>query len=585
MIITADFLHDAGEHYELIGARSDIAIPATLQDSLTARLDRLRPIREIVQTAACIGREFSYHLLSVVSELDNQKLQKALAQLIEAGLVFQSGTPPESTYVFKHALVQDAAYASLLRSKRQQLHGAIAQALEQHFPHLTKSEPELLAQHYEQAGLAEQALTYYLTAGQYASQRSANKEAIQHLKKGLALLDSLPETPERARQELDFQIALGPSLMIIEGHGATSVEHTYNRAYQLCELLQLDESPHFLRVLYGLRRVYSHRGALKKAVQVSERCLSLAQQLQDYPIVLDAHYSLGISLLICGQLSTAQKQLEQGIVLADQPAYDAHTFGIQEIKTGPICQAYMAFVLWAKGYPEQARRQSLEAERVARQWARPFTLAHVLTQVVSVYQFRREVSVVRERAAAVIVQSVEHSFPQWVAWMMIYEGWALSEQGQAKAGIDQILRGLAASMDIGTVAWRSTFLTLLARAYSNSGQAQQGLSTIIEALNLAEKTGQHFDLAELYRLRGELQLSVGNRHEAEASFNQALNIARGQQTKSWELRAATSLARLWHDQGKRQPALDLLAPIYHWFTEGFDTADLKDAKALLDKLA
>jgi|RhiMetdeSRZDD1v2_1073273.scaffolds.fasta_scaffold36020_2 class 3 adenylate cyclase/predicted ATPase len=572
-------------HYALTGSFSTFAIPATLQDSLMARLDHLVTAKAVAQYAAVIGRHFAYDLLSMVSQLDDTTLQRELERLVEAEIVYQRSLPPQSTYVFKHALIQDAAYESLLKSTRQHYHQRIAQVLEEQFPETTQTQPELLAHHCTEAGLTEKAVHYWYHAGQRAIQRSAHVEAISHLRTGLALLQMLPETPERTQREVDLLIALGASLITTKGHGAPEVGQTYTRARQLSAHL---DNPHQLSpILRGLWNYYANRAEYQTAYALGEQLLTLAQGMrQDSAMLVAAHRALGTTLLWMGAVAAAQTHFAQGIALYDPQQHRASAFRYGE-DTGVICRSYAAWTLWHLGYPDQGLAQSQEALRLAQQSGHPFSLSFVLSYTAQFHQYRHEVRCTHEHAEPAISLATDQGFPQWMTVSAMLRGWALVHQGQAQEGMAQITQGLMTWRTAGSELGRPYFLTLLAEAHGTMGQPEAGLTVLAEALTHVDKTGERWYEAELYRLKGALllQQNANNQAEVETCFHHALEIARHQQAKSFELRTATSLARLWQQQGKRQEAYDLLAPVYGWFTEGFNTADLQDAKALLDALA
>jgi class 3 adenylate cyclase/predicted ATPase len=569
-------------HYELTGSFSTLAIPATLQDSLMARLDRLMTGKVIAQLGATMGRQFSYALLQAVTQLNERTLQEELHRLIDAEIVYQRGVLPQSTYVFKHALIQDAAYESLLKSTRQQYHQRIAQVLEERFPETAEAQPELLAHHLTQAGLPEQAVHYWHTAGQRASERSAHVEAISHLRQGLALLQTLPETPERTRREVGMLIALGVSLNVTKSIAAPEVAQTYLRAQHLCQ--HLDDPYQRFPVLRGLWQYYHVCTDFRTAHALGEQLLALAQQVRDSAMLVAAHRALGATLFGMGAVAAAQTHFAQGIALYDQ---QHRVYAVLHgDDAGVACRTFDAWTLWCLGYPDQGLARKQEAVTLAQQVAHPFSLGLALGWAAAFHQLRREERAAQEHAEAVVLLAKEQGFPYWVATGSILHGWALAHQGQAREGIAQIVQGLIACRATGAETLRPYFLALLAEAQGTLGEPEEGLTVLTEALTLANTTGERRYEPELYRLKGELllQQNSANQAEAEACFHHSLDIARSQQAKSWELRVATSLARLWQRQGKRQEAHDLLAPVYRWFTEGFNTADLQDAKALLDEL-
>jgi TOMM system kinase/cyclase fusion protein len=582
-VLESGHLKEVDDHYELTGSLSTFAIPATLQDSLMARLDRLGTVKGITQLAAVLGRQFAYPLLQTVSQVDDLTLQRELGRLVEAELVYQRGMPPQSTYVFKHALIQDAAYASLLKSTRQQYHQRIAQVLEAQFAETAEAEPELVAHHYTEAGLTETAVHYWHHAGQKAIERSAHVEAIAHLRQGLELLQTLPETLDRVQREVDLLLALGASLLATKGYGTPEVEQTYLRAHHLCQ--HLEEPQQLFPALRGLWTYYVIRAELQTAHALGAQLLTLAQQSQDSAMLVAAHRALGATLYHLGTAAEAHTHFTQGIALYDPQQHRTYALLYGE-DAGVMCQSFAARALCILGYPDQGLARNNEALTLAQQSAHPFSLSYALGHAAIVHQFRREMHAVQERAEAVISLATDQGFPHWRAQGAILRGWTLAQQGQAQAGIEQIHQGLRAFRAAGAENFRPYFLALLAEAQGAIGQPEAGLTVLTEALTLTETTGERWYEAELYRLKGELllQQNSDNQAEAESAFHHALEIARTQQAKSFELRAATSLARLWQQQGKRQEAHNLLAPVYHWFTEGFDTADLKDAKALLDEL-
>jgi predicted ATPase len=583
-LLESGHLKDVDGQYELIGSFSTFAIPATLQDSLMARLDRLMTGKVIAQLGATIGRQFSYALLQAVSQLNGVMLQHELGRLVEAEIVYQRGLPPQSTYIFKHALIQDAAYQSLLKSTRQHYHQRIAQVLEEQFVETTEAQPELLASHYTEAALTEKAVHYWYTAGQKASERSAHVEAISHLTTGLALLQTLPETPECTQHKVEMHIALGASLIATKGWAAPEVGETYTSAQQLCA--HLDDPHQLFHVLWGLWAYALVRAEHQTARPLGEHLLTLAQQVRDAYMLCVAHRALGATLFFLGDPASAYTHLVQGIALYDPQQHRVHAFLYGE-DTGVVCRSHAAWTLWWLGYPDQALVQSHEAVTLAQQVAHPFSLGYALSFAAFFHQFRREVCATQGRAEATMTLATEQGFPVWMAWGSLLDGWALVQQGEAQAGIAQLHQGIMAWRAMGAEGSRSYFLALLAEARGMLGEPEAGLAVLAEALTQVDTTGEDVYTSELYRLKGALllQQSSDNSTEAQSCFHHALEIARSQQAKSLELRTATHLARLWQQQGKRQEAYDLLASVYHWFTEGFDTADLKDAKALLDELA
>jgi class 3 adenylate cyclase/predicted ATPase len=582
MLLASPLLREEGQ-YVLTEPLRAVAIPDTLQDALMARLDQLPAAKEVAQLAAVVGREFTYDLVQRIAPHDEDTLQAGLGQLVAAELLYQRGRPPRARYVFKHALIQDAAYASLLKSTRQQIHQRTAQVLEAQFPEMVATQPELLARHLTEAGHLAQAVGYWQRAGERAVARSANLEAISHLKTGLAVLQTLPETNERIQQELLLQTTLGPALMNTKGFAAPEVKHAYARARELCE--SASESPQRFSVLRGLWQFYNGRGPYQTARELGEQCLQLAQQGHDTAHLLEAHHTLWTTHFLMGELPLARTHMEQGLALHDpeQSRALAVTYGHDP---GVCCRGGAAVALWLLGYPDQALRQLHAAHALAQDVAHPPTVAFARMLTGIAYQLRRETDAAHEQAEALITLATEQGFALFVAIGGILRGATRTALGQRGEQIGQIRQDLAAVRETGSAVWEPYFLGLLADVYAQDGQVEAGLATLDEALAAAQGTGQRMVEAELYRLRGCLLLQTGTpQAEAETWLQRAVDVARRQEAKSLELRAAMSLTRLWRQQGKRQEAHDLLAGVYAWFTEGFDTADLQEAQALLDELA
>jgi class 3 adenylate cyclase/predicted ATPase len=572
-------------HYEFTGSLRALMIPATLQDSLMARLDRLVTAKAVAQYAAAMGRQFAYDLLLMASQLDEATLQRELGRLVEAEIVYQRGLPPQATYMFKHALIQDAAYQSLLKSTRQQYHQRIAQVLEAEFPATAEAQPELLAHHYTEAGLIEKAVRYWYHAGQRASERSAHLEAISHLTRGLEVLTTVPETSERLQQELDIQIALVPAWMVIKGYGAPEVEHACARARELCQ--QVGNTSQLFLALQGMWRYSQVAGALQTAQELAEQLLQLAQSTHDSAHLLVAHWALSRTYAHRGELVLAREHAQQG-----QALYNPQQHGALALRYGfdpsVTCLSQDTVVLWLLGAPDQALAQAYNALTMAQELAHPPSLVYAQFFVTFVHQLRCEPQVAGAQAEALVALCMAHGLALYLATGTIFQGEALAAQGQPEEAMVQIQQGLAALQATGAVGiWCPYFLTLLAEASAQAGQSEEGERLLAEAQTLLETTGERWWEAEVHRLRGELRWrhARAEASQVETYFLQALAVACRQQTKSLELRAAMSLARLWQQQGKRTEAHELLAPIYGWFTEGFDTADLQEAKALLETLA
>jgi predicted ATPase len=481
--------------------------------------------------------------------------------------------------VFKHALIQDAAYASLLKSTRQHYHQCIAQVLQEQFGEIAEAQPELLAHHYTEAGLIEQAIPCWQQAGQQASDRSANVEAISHFTTGIELLKTLPETPERIQHALSLYIGLGAALWLTKGQAAPEVEHAYTQAYVLCQ--QVGETPQLVQVLHGLWRVYNTRGQLHTAQEFGETLRRLAQRAPDPALAVLAHYAPGATWFYLGALQAARQHLEQAIACFTPAQRHTPAFRLP----GFACHFYAAWILWLLGYPDQALTRVQEALALAQALSYPYQLANAWCYAALVAQFRRDVPAVDEEATAGL--SAEHVSPFWKGVGTSLCGWARAMQGQGEEGLAQIRQGIASARATGAALIVPYLCTLLAEVADHLGYTADGLHALAEAHTLVEQHEERWWEAEICRLRGVLLLRQPGTPQAEAKtwLQRALDVARRQEAKSLELRTAMSLGRLWQQQGKQQEAYDLLAPIYHWFTEGFDTGDLQEAKVLLEELA
>lgn len=548
-----------------------------------ARLDRLGAAKEIAQWGSVLGREFGYEMIEAVTPTDAVDVQAGLAQLVSAGLLYQRGRASQATYLFKHALIQDAAYASLPRSTRQQAHGQIAQLLEARFPEVVATQPELLAHHYTEAGLSELAIGHWQRAGQRASDRSAHQEAMRHLTTGLRLLRSLPETLTRHQQELSLQTALGAASLIVKGHAAPEVEAAYTRARSLCQ--QLGDIEDVFPVLFGLWRFYESRPDSALTRQLGEDLLALAERRDEAPLYVLAHYALGATCWHLGEFRLAHRHLQESIARYTPAQHRSPMFRAGQ-DPSIACHTFAACTLWLLGYPDQALARAHDVLRMATELAHPFSNACARLFVAMVCQFRRDVQDVYEHAEAAVTISSEQGFLLWLTMSTILRAWALTARGQSEAGLRQMCQGLTDYRASGAQLFVTYYLTLLAESYGALDQVDEGLANLKDGLETMEHTSRRWWQAEVYRRQGELLLhqATPDRLQAESCFHQALRIARQQHAKSLELRAATSLAKWWQSQDKRQEAYDLLAPIYSWFTEGFDTADLQEANSLLRDL-
>jgi predicted ATPase len=580
-------------NYRLEKPAAELRIPPTVEVALVARIDRLGTEQKgLLQTLAVVGRKFSLSLLQRVVEKPEEELRQLLSHLQGGEFIYEQPAFPEVEYTFKHALTQEVAYNSVLTERRRVLHELAARAIEELYGDRLDEHYSDLAHHYSRSGNMEKAVEYLKLAGQQAAQRSANTDAVNHLTTALELLKALPNSPERAQQELVVQTTLGPALSNTKGPAAPEVLHAYARARELCQ--QVGETPQQFQVFRGLWYFYLHRVELQIAREMGEQLLSLAEHADDPALHLEAHYALGNTLNYLGEFAAARAHFEQGIALYDRQQHHPHAFRYGQ-DPGVICHAYAALTLWWLGYPEQALRRSQQAVTLARELAHPFSLGIALVFAAWLHLLRRDGVLTQEWAEAAIALAFEHGFPVLLAQGTIYRGWALAEryaepaagQGQREEGITQMQQGLAAWQATGAKVFRPYGLALLAEASAKLARYETGLTLLAEAMGMANDTEERRWDAELYRLKGELLRARATEQdtEAETCFRLALDIARHQQAKSWELRAATSLARLWQRQGKKEEAQRMLGEIYGWFTEGFDTADLKEAKALMAELS
>jgi class 3 adenylate cyclase/predicted ATPase len=558
-----------------------VGIPTTLHDSLMARLDRLASVRLVAQIGAAIGREFSYELLRAVSHLPEDELNAALDRLVAAELVFQRSMPPNAVYTFKHALVQDAAHSSLLRSSRQQLHARIAQALENDLPDMVENQPELLAQHYAEAGLVEQSVAWWAKAGRRSAARSAMAEAAAQFQKGLDQLQLLSDNPERQRRELEFRSSLGAALHAVKGYAAPETGRAYARARELWE--QLGSPTEFLQVPYGQSNYHMGRGELDLARRLDEDLLRLSRERNDSAGLVLGHLSSGRNLMLAGRFGSSRSHLEEAIAHYDPNSH--RSLSHQEANYPRVTsQAYSAIVLFCLGFPDQALARSSAAIAEALRLAHPPSLALSLSLGTLPLALVGDNLALDERAAQLIKVTTEQGFPVWRAVGTVHRGWVMVGNGDVAEGISLLRSGSVAYRATGTEMWTTHFLVLQARAFEVAGQNEDALTMLDEALQIVERTGGRWLAAELERLKGQQLLLQGHTEAAERLYRDALSIAREQEAKLWELRAAASLARLSRDEGRRSEAYDLLAPVYGWFTEGFDTTDLKEAKVLLEEL-
>ncbi|MGZ8444699.1 MAG: AAA family ATPase, partial [Candidatus Binatia bacterium] len=567
--------------YRVTKSVENIQIPATVQAVLAARIDRL-PVenKRLLQSAAVIGKDVPLVLLQAIAGLSEEDLRRGLAHLQTGEFLYETSLFPELEYTFKHALTHEVAYGSLLQDRRRTLHARIVGAVEKLYADRLAEHVELLAHHAFRGELWGKAVTYVREAGTKAFMRSANADAVAYFTRGLEGVEMLPASAERERQELDLLLALGPALQSTKGLGAPEIEPVYTRARELCR--RIGETSQLFPVLWGLWLLFLQRGDLQTARELGTQLFSLAQHVQDPDLLLQAHHALWATSFWFGELALARAHSDHGIALYDSQRHRSLAFLYGGHDPGVCCRDFGALALWLLGYPDQALKRCQDALTLAQKLSHPLSLAEVLGYAAWLHEFRREQEAVRERAEALLSLTNEHGFPYWLAQGTILRGWALAEQGMmVEEGIAQMRQGLLAYRTTGAELARPHYLVLLAKIYGKVQQAEEGLTVLSEALAWAHKNGGWYYEAELHRLSGELQ---AGEQEAETCFQNALKISRSQSAKSLELRAAMSMSRLWQRQGKKAEARRLLAEVYGWFTEGFDTADLKQAKILLHEL-
>ncbi len=589
-VLESGLLTEGEERYERTDALPELAIPATLQDSLMARLDRLGPAKEVAQLAAVLGRRFSFELLEAVSPLDAAALESRLERLVKAELLYRRGVPPRATYTFKHVLVEDTAYQSLLRRTRQQHHARIARVLEERFPERAASEPETMARHCDEGGLVEKAIDYHYRSGERAADRSANAEAADHLRRAIALVGALEPGPERDRRELSLLLALANLLVAAEGYAVPEVKALCERELELCRGLGLGDPPERLQALSGLSAFHTVGGDLEAASELAEEALALAERTGEAASIALAHGLVGLPLYWRGENRRALEHLDRAFTLGSttDPSTRRSLLAFASgLNPAVLAGSFGSNALWADGRPDAALERARETVELARRGAHPLDIAFALDFAAETHRVRREPERVRELAEEAVAIAEKHGFPLWLAYGRVLRGWALAHSGGGAPAIEGLQRGLAEAAATGNEAAAPYFLMLLADAQRQLGRDAEARGAVDTGLAIsAAKQGACWD-ADLFRLKAELQLRLepDALEEAEALLRRALEVARAQAKRSFELRAATSLARLWQRQGKKDEARDVLQPVYDGFTEGFDTQDLKDAKALLEELA
>ena len=564
-------------------AAADLAIPSTLQDLLMARLDRLAAEKQVAQLAACIGRSFSYELLSEVSPFSEETLQAALDRLMDAELVYARGLPPRATYLFKHALIQEAAYQSLLKRTRRKYHGQIAEAIAKRLPETARAQPELLAQHYSEAGRSHEAIAAWLQASQLALARSANEEAIAHLSRGIGLVPQLDDPDEQVRQELMLQTLLGLPLTLSRGYAAPEVEGAFGRAYELAG--RLGEAPGLFEILDGLRAFYHVSANLKRAREIGDRLERLTAGMDDSRIAVRVELVQGAEALFSGRLLESRTRLDRAIELYDPRKHRADLITTAE-DPGAAARLYAGVAYWLLGQPARALRAHEEALAIAQELRHPNTLAFAYAFASILHMLCGDPKLAAECGEAAIRIGDEQGFPFWSAIGTMFRGWSLTEQTGTKEGIAEIRRGFDAWRGTGARLGLPLVHAMLADACRQSGNYGEATTLLDEGLAGLEETDERFFEPELYRLRGEIQRAQGvGASDVDRCFQTAIALARESGALALELRAMTSRSRLLRDQGRPPEAAAGLTQILDRFSEGFDTGDLKEAQAVLVELS
>ena len=584
-ILESGELKDAGDHYDYVGTTRTVTLPATLRDSLTARLDRSPAAKEIAQVGAAIGREFSYELVAAVAPHTQTELDSALNQLTESGLAFRRGAPPEATYTFKHALVQDAAYESLLKSRRLTLHAKIARVLEEHFPTTKDTEPELLAHHLTAAGQTEPAIGYWQKAGKVALKRMALKEAISHLNQGMALAATLPKSTGRDASELGLRTLLGTTWLALRGWAAPEVWSSFHPALGLAKALRHHEA--LVPILYGLTAHVLVRGRIAEAIDWVNEMLASAEASGDPDLLIVGHRSACTTYYWRGDFNQSREHGDRVLALYNEEQH-RHIADVTNFDPKTGVGTFVSPGTWIRGYPDRAVQESDAKDAHARRRGHPFDLGFALTWGGQVWDFRCEPAQILTRVEEAERLGRAHSLPVISEVLaQIYKGCAWLRAGRLAEAVPRLRVAIERWNAGGALLSMPYLRATLAEGLALSGDLEGGLSLIEESLAQIERPEweERWSLAEVLRLKGWMLQRQRKLDAAEQNYLASLDVARAQQAKSWELRTSTSLARLWQSQGKRNEALDLLKPVYDWFTEGFDTKDLIEAKALLEELA
>ena len=585
MVLGSGFLELVNGSYELKGPLPPRAIPTTVQDSLMARLDRLGSEKTLVQIGATLGREFRYDVLQAVSQaiLQNNDYdpQRDLKRLISADLVTVVGLAPWATYMFKHALIQDAAYESLLKSTRKQYHQQIAEVLERNFLELKESAPELLAQHFTACGFTPKALEYWDKARKRALERAAYREAIVHLRKALEVLENLPDKSASQKIELNFQLSLAGAYMAIEGWASREVEVCCVRAQELC--LELKDYERLVEALWGLWTVRFLRGELDEAPEIADQVLNMALGANHKMLQVMGHHAVGFTKYYRGELLEAKNHATAGIDLFD-PEVERQIVDKIQFSSTMALRYFLSAILWFLGKPEESQNELEHASRLIEQLNHAPSTAAFMAFKLSSYLYFGDTKKMKDTAEKLKALCEENGFRLYISVAMMYSGWALAEEGETEAGLEEMERGLAAYRNTLSGIKLVEVQMMRAEILRKAGFAERVLDVIEDGIAQASSRQEHLFESELYRTRGEIRLGQGDESAAAADFDRALDVAHGQGALSLELRAVMSKCQLLRRQGKKDEARGSYAKSMTRFTEGFDTKDLVEAKTLIGEL-
>jgi tetratricopeptide (TPR) repeat protein len=581
-VIEAGVLRELDDRYELVGPIPSGLIPATVHDSLMGRIDLLGDDKEVAQLAATVGREFSFELLQNVLGRTATALAGALEHLVNLELVSKAGDPPTAVYTFKHALIQDAAYESLLRKTRSEFHGKIVEALIERFPELAESQPELLARHFEGSGRINEAIDAWLQAGRRARQLAAERECVAHLRKAISLLETLPEdNPERVQREMDAQLLLAPALMATQGWASPEVEAACVRARELCE--RSGNGQGVIAALWGLWTVRLVRGEIVPSLEAALPVLDMALATENPVLHIVAHQAVGYSRYFLAEFSESREHGEKAVELFDLDQERA-LVSIFQLPSSFACCNFLAMSLWFLGYPEQAEQRRAQAWEMIEALGIPPCTAYGLAIGMWVHYARRDHSVIGELADPLHDLATEEGFVLWAAQARIYRGWAQAMDGRAAAGVEELRAGMEAYRLTGSRIMLPQLWLMEAEALERADRPGEALAAIATGLKVADEQKEFAYEPELLRVKGEIQIAQGASSAGEASLRKSVEVARAQHAKLLELRAALALAGLLRDRGQPDEARAELQPVYDWFTEGADTSELREARSLLETL-